>query len=76
MSAFETKDIVEAIIENCLTKKNNMLQWHIVEAMQSTLQESLQASYSISNTSLKYASFNVIKHALGEVVGFSWAARV
>lgn len=63
-----TRIDVEAIVENRLTNRTNMLQSQCVKNVMSTFEDTLNASYFNSNIGLKSQLSNVLKQALGEVV--------
>lgn len=67
-AGFMTNADVEAIVEIRLTKWTSTPQSQIVEAVESTFEEALQARCFNSNNVLKAAMFRVVEQALGKVV--------
>lgn len=63
-----TKPEDDSIIKVCLAKLTDSLQSNIINAAESTFEDTLQLSDSSSNKGLKMAMFNVLEHALEQVV--------
>lgn len=63
-----TKNSVEAIVQNRLTKWTNRLKSHIVKAVHSILEDALQVRYFNLNIGLRTPMFTIIEKALSKVV--------
>lgn len=70
------KTNVEATVQSRLTKWTSTLELEVFEAVASTFEVALQAIYSNSINSFKFAMFSFDEHALDEVVQSSLAPRV